>query len=141
MQCALVLETGKVFIGESFGAAVETRGEVVFNTGMTGYQEVLTDPSYADQIVCMTYPLVGNYGVNLADDQSDKIQVRGFIVKEAASDPNHWQMDNRLADTLTKAPSAFPFMAFRFFQPIYWPGSFRWMCRFSISALSSPSSG
>lgn len=103
MQCALVLETGKVFIGESFGAQVEARGEVVFNTGMTGYQEVLTDPSYADQIVCMTYPLVGNYGVNLEDNQSEKKQVRGFIVKEAAAEPNHWQSDNTLANILTEA--------------------------------------
>ncbi|KUO61280.1 MAG: carbamoyl-phosphate synthase small subunit [Gracilibacter sp. BRH_c7a] len=103
MQCALVLETGKVFIGEPFGAQVEASGEVVFNTGMTGYQEVLTDPSYADQIVCMTYPLVGNYGINLDDNQSGRIQVRGFIVKEAAAEPNHWQSDNNLDDKLTKA--------------------------------------
>ncbi len=103
MQCALVLETGKTFLGESFGAAGEAWGEVVFNTGMTGYQEVLTDPSYADQIVCMTYPLVGNYGINEVDDQSHKIQVRGFIVKEAASDPNHWQMESLLSEKLAEA--------------------------------------
>ena len=103
MQCALVLETGKVFIGQSFGAQTEARGEVVFNTGMTGYQEVLTDPSYADQIVCMTYPLVGNYGINSDDEQSERIQVRGFIVKEAAVDPNHWQSEDTLSDKLTRA--------------------------------------
>lgn len=103
MQCALVLETGKIFIGESFGAQTEARGEVVFNTGMTGYQEVLTDPSYADQIVCMTYPLIGNYGINLEDNQSSKIKARGFIVKEAASDPNHWQLTETLDQELSKA--------------------------------------
>jgi carbamoyl-phosphate synthase small subunit len=103
LQCALVLETGKVFLGESFGAQGEAWGEVVFNTGMTGYQEVLTDPSYADQIVCMTYPLVGNYGINLEDDQSANIQVRGYIVKEAASGPNHWQMEKMLSDKLAEA--------------------------------------
>ncbi|NLI92595.1 MAG: glutamine-hydrolyzing carbamoyl-phosphate synthase small subunit [Peptococcaceae bacterium] len=103
MRCALVLETGKIFFGECFGAEIEAWGEVVFNTGMTGYQEVLTDPSYADQIVCMTYPLVGNYGVNLTDNQSKKIQVRGFIVKEAAEGPNHWQMEWLLSEKLLKA--------------------------------------
>lgn len=103
MKSALILETGKIFIGESFGAVGETRGEVVFNTGMTGYQEVLTDPSYADQIVCMTYPLIGNYGINGEDDQSEKIQVRGFIVKEAASNPNHWQMEQKLSEKLASA--------------------------------------
>jgi len=103
LRCALVLETGKIFHGEFFGAPLEARGEVVFNTGMTGYQEVLTDPSYADQIVCMTYPLVGNYGINGKDNQSEKIQVRGFIVKEAASGPNHWEMEHLLADTLLAA--------------------------------------
>lgn len=103
MECALVLETGKIFVGESFGARGEARGEVVFNTGMTGYQEVLTDPSYADQIVCMTYPLIGNYGINIHDNQSSKIKARGFIVKEAASDPNHWQLTNTLDQELAKA--------------------------------------
>lgn len=103
MQAALVLETGKVFRGESFGAGGEAWGEVVFNTGMTGYQEVLTDPSYAGQMVCMTYPLIGNYGINNQDDQSEKIQVQGFIVKEAALNPNHWQMDRNLSRTLAEA--------------------------------------
>jgi len=103
LQCALVLETGKIFRGESFGASEETRGEVVFNTGMTGYQEVLTDPSYADQIVCMTYPLIGNYGINIEDNQSPKIQVKGFIVKEAADGPNHWQMESLLSERLAAA--------------------------------------
>lgn len=103
MKCILVLETGKIFYGQAFGACGETWGEVVFNTGMTGYQEVLTDPSYADQIVCMTYPLIGNYGINLEDDQSKEIQAKGFIVKEAASQPNHWQMQEDLAKKLAAA--------------------------------------
>lgn len=103
MQAALVLETGKIFRGESFGAGGEAWGEVVFNTGMTGYQEVLTDPSYAGQIVCMTYPLIGNYGVNQADNQSAKIQVQGFIVKEAALNPNHWQLEKNLSRALVQA--------------------------------------
>jgi carbamoyl-phosphate synthase small subunit len=78
----LALENGTVFTGESFGASAEVTGEVVFNTSMTGYQEILTDPSYAGQIVTMTYPLIGNYGVNLEDLESSKPQVAGFVVKE-----------------------------------------------------------
>lgn len=103
MQAALILETGKIFIGEGFGAGGEVWGEVVFNTGMTGYQEVLTDPSYVGQIVCMTYPLIGNYGINSLDNQSQKIQVQGFIVKEAARNPNHWQMEKNLSRALAQA--------------------------------------
>ncbi|WP_407313807.1 glutamine-hydrolyzing carbamoyl-phosphate synthase small subunit [Desulfosporosinus sp. SB140] len=103
MKAALVLETGKVFIGESFGSTGEAWGEVVFNTGMTGYQEVLTDPSYAGQMVCMTYPLIGNYGVNKQDDQSEKVQVQGFIVKEAARNPNHWQLEKNVSRTLAQS--------------------------------------
>ncbi|MCX6142977.1 MAG: glutamine-hydrolyzing carbamoyl-phosphate synthase small subunit [Ignavibacteriales bacterium] len=82
MVAKLALENGTVFTGESFGASAEVTGEVVFNTSMTGYQEILTDPSYAGQIVTMTYPLIGNYGVNLEDLESTKPQVAGFIVKE-----------------------------------------------------------
>ena len=82
MVAKLALENGTVFTGESFGASAEVVGEVVFNTSMTGYQEILTDPSYAGQIVTMTYPLIGNYGVNLEDLESTKPQVAGFIVKE-----------------------------------------------------------
>lgn len=103
MKAALVLETGKVLMGESYGATGEAFGEVVFNTGMTGYQEVLTDPSYAGQMVCMTYPLIGNYGINRMDDQSEKAQVQGFIVKEAARNPSHWQMEKNLSRTLAQA--------------------------------------
>ncbi|MEK7749134.1 MAG: carbamoyl-phosphate synthase domain-containing protein, partial [Bacteroidota bacterium] len=82
MKAKLALENGTVFTGESFGAASEVTGEVVFNTSMTGYQEILTDPSYAGQIVTMTYPLIGNYGVNFEDLESAKPQVAGFVVKE-----------------------------------------------------------
>jgi len=103
MKAALILETGKIFWGESFGANGEAFGEVVFNTGMTGYQEVLTDPSYAGQMVCMTYPLIGNYGINRVDDQSEKTQVQGFIVKEAARNPSHWQMEKNLSRTLAQS--------------------------------------
>ncbi|MCO1602697.1 glutamine-hydrolyzing carbamoyl-phosphate synthase small subunit [Desulfosporosinus nitroreducens] len=103
MKAALILETGKILLGESFGATGEAFGEVVFNTGMTGYQEVLTDPSYAGQMVCMTYPLIGNYGINKVDDQSDKPQVQGFIVKEAARNPSHWQMEKNLSRTLAQS--------------------------------------
>ncbi|MHB8074640.1 glutamine-hydrolyzing carbamoyl-phosphate synthase small subunit [Desulfosporosinus fructosivorans] len=103
MKAALVLETGKILMGESYGAIGEAFGEVVFNTGMTGYQEVLTDPSYSGQMVCMTYPLIGNYGINRMDDQSEKAQVQGFIVKEAARNPSHWQMEKNLSRTLAQA--------------------------------------
>ena len=82
MVAKLALENGSVFTGESFGASAEITGEVVFNTSMTGYQEILTDPSYAGQIVTMTYPLIGNYGINAEDLESVKPQVAGFIVKE-----------------------------------------------------------
>jgi carbamoyl-phosphate synthase small subunit len=86
----IALEDGTVFEGESFGARGETVGEAVFNTSMTGYQEVLTDPSYASQIVIMTYPLIGNYGVNETDVESDRIQVAGFVVKEACPYPSNF---------------------------------------------------
>ena len=82
MKAMLVLEDGRSFPGRSFGASGEAGGEVCFNTSMSGYQEVLTDPSYAGQIVCMTYPLIGNYGCNAADAESATVHPRGFIVKE-----------------------------------------------------------
>ncbi len=87
----LVLSDGASFEGTSFGAPGWVSGEVVFNTSMTGYQEVLTDPSYAGQIVVMTYPLVGNYGINEHDFESRAVQVRGFVVREACETPSHWQ--------------------------------------------------
>ena len=78
----LALEDGSVFHGKLFGADTNTYGEVVFNTSMTGYQEMLTDPSYAGQILVPTYPLMGNYGINNHDSESAKVQVAGFVVRE-----------------------------------------------------------
>lgn len=92
----LVLEDGSVYQGYPFGAVAMGYGEVVFNTSMTGYQEMLTDPSYAGQIVVPTYPLIGNYGINSLDYQSRQIQVSGFVVREDCSQPNHWQSDRTL---------------------------------------------
>jgi len=86
----LVLEDGSVYEGFSFGSPADTCGEVVFNTSMAGYQETLTDPSYAGQIVMPTYPLIGNYGVNNEDFESKKIQVSGFVVREECCQPNHY---------------------------------------------------
>jgi carbamoyl-phosphate synthase small subunit len=102
MKGYLVLEDGSVYVGEGFGAAGAVAGEVVFNTGMTGYQEVLTDPSYYGQIVTMTYPLIGNYGINPADFESRKPWVRGFIVKELCDQPSHWQAVKSLSAYLAE---------------------------------------
>lgn len=87
----LVLEDGTTYEGYSFGHHGIAVGEVVFNTSMTGYQEVLTDPSYAGQIVVLTYPLVGNYGINDEDFESDRVQVSGFVVKELCQKPSNWR--------------------------------------------------
>src|SRR5687767_8639370 len=98
----LALEDGTVYTGRGFGAAGESCGEVVFNTSMTGYQEVLTDPSYKGQIVTMTYPLIGNYGINTEDRESRIPQVEGFIVRELARHPSnfrsHGTLDGYLAE-------------------------------------------
>ena len=83
-RAILVLEDGRTFAGASFGASGETLGEIVFNTSMTGYQEILTDPSYAGQIVCMTYPLIGNYGTNQEDVESRRPWAEGLVVREAS---------------------------------------------------------
>jgi carbamoyl-phosphate synthase small subunit len=96
----LALEDGTVFEGEGFGASGECCGEVVFNTSMTGYQEVLTDPSYCSQIVTMTYPLIGNYGVNDADVESGRIQVSGLVVKEVCPYPSNFKSQKSLGDYL-----------------------------------------
>jgi carbamoyl-phosphate synthase small subunit len=90
-QALLVLEDGSSFTGTSFGAEGETFGEAVFNTGMTGYQEVLTDPSYAAQIVTMTSPHIGNYGVNAEDPESARVQVAGFVVREVSRRASSWR--------------------------------------------------
>ncbi len=87
----LVLEDGSVYRGFAFASSGETMGEVVFNTGMTGYQEIITDPSYKGQIVTMTYPLIGNYGINPEDMESGEIHLEGFIVKEYQSHPSNWR--------------------------------------------------
>lgn len=99
----LALEDNSVYQGEAFGALGTADGEVVFNTGMTGYQEVLTDPSYCGQIVTMTYPLIGNYGVNDLDPESDHPQVRGFIVREVSRLASNWQCQQDLDSYLKQA--------------------------------------
>src|SRR5262249_43434900 len=91
MKAILALEDGTIFEGQSLGAPGRAYGEVVFNTGMTGYQEILSDPSYAGQMVTLTYPLIGNYGVNEDDFESRRVQVEGFIVREAAETPSNWR--------------------------------------------------
>lgn len=102
MRAKLALENGTIFTGEHFGAEGETSGEVCFNTSITGYQEILTDPSYSGQIVTMTYPLIGNYGVNTDDIESIKPQVSGFIVKEYFDFYSNWRANSSLGDWLKK---------------------------------------
>src|SRR3981189_1397869 len=96
MRAILALEDGRIFDGESFGATGTRVGEVCFNTSMTGYQEVLTDPSYKGQIVAMTYPLIGNYGINLEDRESRLPQVRGCIVREVTRVPSNFRAHGNL---------------------------------------------
>ncbi len=96
----LVLENGTVFVGTTFGAEGETIGEVCFNTGMTGYQEILTDPSYCRQLVTMTYPHIGNYGINPEDCESNKIQAAGLIVREENVIPSNFRATQSLGDYL-----------------------------------------
>ncbi len=100
MKAFLILENGTVFSGESIGSADEVISEVVFNTSMTGYQEVLTDPSYAGQSVVMTYPLIGNYGVNTEDMESRRAWPDGFIVRECARKPSNFRAEASLRDFL-----------------------------------------
>ena len=99
----LALADGTVFEGFAFGATGEVSGEVVFNTSMTGYQEILTDPSYAGQIVTMTYPLIGNYGVNPEDVESGGLSLRGFLVRELCRTPSSFRADRTLDDYLREA--------------------------------------
>lgn len=96
----LALEDGRFFEGESFGAIGTTTGEICFNTSMTGYQEVITDPSYRGQIVAMTYPQIGNYGVNPADAESRGPHIRGFVIGELCEVPSNWRSTASLADYL-----------------------------------------
>src|SRR5262245_17181337 len=100
MIAKLALEDGIVYTGRSFGATGESFGEVVFNTSMTGYQEVLTDPSYKGQIVAMTYPLIGNYGINSEDRESQRPQVEGFIVRELSRIPSNFRSQQTLEEYL-----------------------------------------
>jgi carbamoyl-phosphate synthase small subunit len=102
-QAILVLEDGSVFAGRGFGAAGETFGEVVFNTAMSGYQEVLTDPSYHGQIVVMTYPHIGNYGVNEEDVESARVRVSGFAVREAVRAHSNWRAHRSVHEELEAA--------------------------------------
>ncbi len=103
MQAKLALEDGTVYTGRAFGAADESAGEVVFNTSMTGYQEVLTDPSYTGQIVTMTYPLIGNYGTTPLDAESDKVRVAGFVVRELTKVPSNFRSTRDLDGYLRAA--------------------------------------
>lgn len=100
MHAVVALADGTVFQGRSFGANGESCGEMVFNTSMTGYQEILTDPSYAGQMVTMTYPLIGNYGINPEDNESSRPHVRAFIVKESSRIPSNWRSTQSLPDYL-----------------------------------------
>lgn len=100
MKALLALEDGLILWGRSFTGPGECSGEVVFNTAMTGYQEILTDPSYKGQIVTMTYPLIGNYGINSEDLESRGVHVEGFIVKEYHPYPSNWRSQDNLADYL-----------------------------------------
>jgi carbamoyl-phosphate synthase small subunit len=102
MRALLALEDGRIFEGESFGATGTRVGEVCFNTSMTGYQEVLTDPSYRGQIVAMTYPLIGNYGTNGIDQESTHPHVRGFVIEELSEIPSNWRAEESLDDYLRR---------------------------------------
>ncbi len=102
MKAYLVLEDGFYLEGKSFTGEFELGGEVIFNTGMTGYQEILTDPSYTGQMVCMTYPLIGNYGINPEDMESEKIHATGLIVKECCKEPSNWRSTESLPEFLMR---------------------------------------
>jgi carbamoyl-phosphate synthase small subunit len=102
MKKKIILESGEVFYGEGFGAELETAGEVVFNTGMTGYQELISDPSYCGQIVCMTYPLIGNYGINRDDYESIEPAIKGLIVKELCDLPSNFRTQITLDELFKK---------------------------------------
>ncbi|MGH8095158.1 MAG: glutamine-hydrolyzing carbamoyl-phosphate synthase small subunit [Chthoniobacterales bacterium] len=102
MRALLALEDGRIFEGASFGATGTCVGEICFNTSMTGYQEVLTDPSYRGQIVAMTYPLIGNYGTNAADAESRSPHVRGFVIEELSEVASNWRAENSLDEYLRR---------------------------------------
>ena len=100
MKAVLALEDGSLFHGQGFGARASACGEVCFNTSMAGYQEILTDPSYKGQIVTMTYPLIGNYGVNLQDVESWRPHVGGFVIRELSPVVSNWRADHSLSEYL-----------------------------------------
>jgi carbamoyl-phosphate synthase small subunit len=102
MKAILALEDGCIFTGRAFGAIGETSGEVVFNTSMCGYQEILTDPSYAGQIVVMTYPHIGNYGTNEKDQESFRPYVEGFVAREFSAISSNWRSSESLEDYLKR---------------------------------------
>ena len=102
MNAVLALADGRIFRGKAFGAQGEVDGEVVFNTSMTGYQEVITDPSYCGQMVVMTYPLIGNYGINQEDFESERPHLSALIIKELCTAPSNWRSQGTLHDFLTK---------------------------------------
>lgn len=101
-MATLILEDGTRYEGTLFGHKAPVTGEVVFTTGMTGYQETLTDPSYCGQIVCMTYPLIGNVGINDIDNESAGVRMRGLIVSELCDVPSNWQMKKTLDQYLNE---------------------------------------
>jgi len=102
MKGILYLEDGTTYIGKGFGKLGTSVGELVFNTSMTGYQEILTDPSYAGQVINMTYPLIGNYGVNSYENESEKVYARGFIVKSVCNNPSNYMSEESIDDMLKK---------------------------------------
>lgn len=102
MKGMIYLEDGTLYIGEGFGKIGTTVGELVFNTSITGYQEILTDPSYAGQIINMTYPLIGNYGINKNENESEKIYAKGFIVKSICNNPSNYMSEETVDDILKK---------------------------------------
>ncbi|HSQ88655.1 glutamine-hydrolyzing carbamoyl-phosphate synthase small subunit [Romboutsia sp.] len=100
MKAILYLEDGSIYEGKGFGKIGTTFGELVFNTSMTGYQEILTDPSYAGQVINMTYPLIGNYGVNKIENESSKVHAKGFIVKNISTNPSNYMSENGIDEML-----------------------------------------
>src|SRR6201989_654510 len=103
MQAILALEDGRIFRGEGHGAKGECYGEVVFNTSLTGYQEIFTDPSYAGQIVVLTYPQIGNYGTSNLDNEARKPWIEGLAVREVTNVTSNWRSDEEARDFLTRA--------------------------------------
>src|SRR3989338_6600637 len=99
-SATLVLEDGTIFRGQAFGAEKTSTGEVVLNTGMVGYTEAITDPSYKGQILCQTYPLIGNYGINENDFESDSPKIEGYIIHELCKTPVHWTAKKSLDSLL-----------------------------------------